>query len=264
MTTGAAAARDYADHVTPSLLAVAATLLALAGIREGETVVDVGCGTGLLTHPASAAAGPDGRVYGIDPDSHALALARSRRTSSVRWAISSPDRLPFAAGSVDKVVCGVMLHRFPDVLPVLAEWARVLTPVGRAAVGAWTSFPASAAEDAVTRALSDHGVDPASFERRVHLMRAGTAFDATGLPAMLGEAGLRVTHEAGGDVTVPFAGAAAFASWRLAFPRAAAALGDAPDRAALRESVVARVADLLGPGPVLVHSGIQYVTASPG
>ena len=266
MATGAAAARDYADHVAPSLLPVAATLLALAGIRDGEVVVDVGCGTGLLTHPAAAAAGPAGRVYGVDPDADLLTVARTRRPSGVVWTRAAASALPFRAGSVDKVVCGVVLHRLPDVTPVLGEWARVLAPGGRATVAAWGAFRPSLAEDAVLRALSENGVDPATCERRVSLLSSGVSQAASMLPSLLASAGLRVTHDADGEVTVPFVGAAAFAEWRLSFPRAAAALGSAAGtaggRASLREAVVTRVASLLGAEPVLVHSGIHYATAA--
>ena len=261
--TGATAAREYADHVAPSMLPVAATLLALAGIRDGEVVLDVGCGAGLLTHPAAAAAGPRGRVYGVDADGDLLAAARARRPSDVGWARAASTCLPFASATVDKVVCGAVLHKLPDVRPVLSEWARVLRPGGRVAVGAWASFRPSAAEDAVLRALDEHGVDSSACERRVGLLVGGVARGAEALPALLADAGMRVTHEAGGDVTVPFVGAAEFAAWRLSFPRAAAALGRAEDRAALRSSVVARVSALLGSQPVLVHSEIQYATASP-
>lgn len=265
MATGAAAARDYADHVAPSLLAVAATLLALAGVREGEVVVDVGCGAGLLTHPAYAGAGSKGRVYGVDADADMLDVARARRPSGVLWTRASGSALPFRTGCVDKVVCGGVLHRLPDVAPVLAEWARVLAPGGRVAVAAWGSFHESPAEDAVLRALDEHGVDPAACERRVALVSSGVAVSAADLPALLAAAGLRVTHDAGGEVTVPFVDAGAYATWRLSFLRVAAAVGSAGGAGgheSLRASVVGRVASLLGQAPVLVHSGIHYATAA--
>jgi SAM-dependent methyltransferase len=269
MTDGSSAARAYATHVEPSLLPVAATLLALAGVREGEVVVDVCCGSGLLTRPAAAAAGPRGRVYGVDADADALAVARARRmlsgSAAAAWARADAGALPFANGAVDKIVCGAVLHRATDVRPVLAEWARVLAPGGRVAACAWGSFRESEAEDAMLRALAEHGVDPTACERRVSLVCDGVPRAPELLPALLREAGLHVTHDAGSEVTVPFVGAAAFATWRLAFPRATAALGAVAngDAAALRASVAGRVAALLGPAPVLVHSGIHYATASP-
>jgi len=263
MATGAAAARDYDEHVAPSLLPVAATLLALAGIRDREVVVDVGCGTGLLTHPAAAAAGPGGRVYGVDPDPDLLAVARARRTSPVAWIRAGGGRLPFAAGSVDKVLCGVVLHRLRDVRPVLAEWARVLAPGGRVAVGAWASFLPSAAEDAVLTALSEHGVDPAACERRASLLAGDVAWGAEALPALLRADGLRVTNEAAGEATVPFVGAGAYAAWRLSLLPTASVLQAASDVRSLRASVAERTVALHGSGPVIVHSGIHYATASP-
>lgn len=264
---GDSVARDFAEHVNPSLLPVAATLLALAGIREGESVVDVACAVGLLAHPAAAASGPAGRVYGIDADDVALSLARARRPSSVCWVRAGAGRLPFAAASVDKVVCGVALHRLADVRPVLAEWARVLAPGGRAAVGAWGELRESAAEDAVLAALSAHGVDPDACARRIALVAGGVPRDPGDLPDLLREAGLRVTYATSGDVTVPFVSAESYAMWRLAFPRAAGALSSAvpaePERAALRSAVAARVTALLGPDPVLVHTDVHYATATP-
>lgn len=260
----ASAARDYAAHVSPSLLAVAATLLALAGVRDGETVVDVGCGAGLLTHPAAAAAGPAGRAYGVDVSPEMLALARERRPSEVCWVRGDATRLPFAAGSVDKVVCGGVLNHLADVRPALAEYARVLAPSGRLAVSAWGDFRDDRAENAVLDALAASGVDRAACERRTSLADGAEARDAAELPDLLRAAGLRIVHRTDGEVTVPFAGAAAYATWRLAFPRAAAALAARDDAAEVRAAVVDRVGELLGGDAVIVHSRIHYVTATPG
>jgi ubiquinone/menaquinone biosynthesis C-methylase UbiE len=116
-----------------ALRPVAATLLALAGIREGQIVLDVGCGTGLLTYPAAAAAGPAGRVYGVDPDAAALAIARERRPSDVLWVRGDAARLPFATGSFDKLVSTAFLYD-SGATEVLAECARVLAPGGRVAL----------------------------------------------------------------------------------------------------------------------------------
>jgi SAM-dependent methyltransferase len=122
------ATRDPATGAAP--LPVVATVLALAGIRDGEVVVDVGCATGLLTHPAAAAGGPLGRVFGVDVDPALLAAARDRRASRIGWLRAAPDRLPFASGAVDKVLAGAA---FGTPSP-FAECARVLRPYGRLVV----------------------------------------------------------------------------------------------------------------------------------
>jgi SAM-dependent methyltransferase len=237
-----------AAYVPPALLPVAATLLALAGIRTGETVVDAGCGAGLLTHPAAAAAGPDGRVYGVDPDPALLAAARARRASAVSWVRADPARLPFAGRSVDKLLCaGVSRGGGATVADWAAEWARVLAAGGRVAACAWGEFAVDGPEEAVRRAVRDAtGADAAEP-------------DAGDLPHLLRMAGLRVVHETEGAVVVPFESAAAWAAWRLAFPRAAAALGG-PAAAA----VAARVAEEVGDRPVHSEAVVRYVTATPG
>ena len=235
----------------PSLLPVAATLLALAGIREGETVVDAACGDGLLTHPAAAAAGARGRVYGVDTDAVLLAAARGRRASRARWVRCDVRRLPFADGTVDKVVSASM-HDIADVRVALAEYARVLVSGGRVAVSAWGELADSPAEDAVARALAESGV-PAP-ERRVGVVAGGTARHAGDLPDLLREAGLRVLYRTDDGVALPFATGDAYAVWRLAFPRAAPPHGDA--------GVVRRVGELLGDEPVTVHARVHFATAT--
>jgi ubiquinone/menaquinone biosynthesis C-methylase UbiE len=119
-----------------ALLPMVATILALTGVRDGEVVVDVGCGDGLLTHPAAAAAGPLGRVFGVDADAAALAAGRARRESRVAWVRVAADRLPFAGGTVDKVVCG------DGSAALLADAVRVLVPGGRLVVATWGAEPA--------------------------------------------------------------------------------------------------------------------------
>lgn len=247
--------RGYADHVSPSLLPVAATVLALAGVRDGETVLDVGCGAGLLTHPAAAAAGPDARVYGLDLDPTLLDVARRRRASAVCWVRGEPVRLPFRDRGVDKVLCGSVLHRLADVRPALAEWRRVLAPGGRVAVSAWGELLDGPAESAVAAALAAEGVDPAAYGRRVPLVAGGSPRDAAELPDLLRAAGLRVVHETADEVTLPFVGGAAYAAWRLSFASAAAAVPS---------DVVSDVVAALGPAPVSVHARIHYVTATAG
>jgi ubiquinone/menaquinone biosynthesis C-methylase UbiE len=112
----------------PSFVVVA-TLLALAGVRDGDRVLDAGCGAGALTFPAAAAAGPKGRVFGVDDDAAALVSARERRPSRVGWVRADSARLPFADGTLDKVLSARDGERAP-----FAEYARVLKPGGRLAL----------------------------------------------------------------------------------------------------------------------------------
>lgn len=235
----------------PSLLPVAATLLALAGIRDGETVVDAGCGAGLLTHPAAAATGARGVAYGVDLDAAVLVTARDRRESPrARWVRAYVGRLPFADGTVDKVISG-SLHDLDDVVPVLAEYARILVSGGRVVVSAWGSFAESAGEDAVARALEEAG--DGTYGRAVGVVAGGTPRDAADLPDLLRETGLRVVYRTEDGVALTFPDGESYATWRLSFPRA---------RTRSTPDVVRRVADLLGTEPVLVHARVHFATAT--
>lgn len=110
----------------------------LAGIRDGETVLDVGCGTGGLLLAALDAA-PGARVTGLDPDVRALELAarklrRSRRKGTLVRGFA--DRLPADDGTVDHVISSMALHHVPDAeRPAFArEVARVLRPGGKVTI----------------------------------------------------------------------------------------------------------------------------------
>jgi SAM-dependent methyltransferase len=237
----------------PSLLPVAATLLALAGIRSGETVVDVACGTGFVTHAAAAAAGATGRVYGVDASAGSLVAARARRESSARWVAADAAALPFPAGVADKVLNGPGLHRHPDLRPVLAEQARVLGGWGRLVACAWGAFAAGPEEAAFAAALAAAGATPDAYA--ASLVLDGVPRPGADLGAVLRDAGLRVVHQATDAVTVRLPDGAAYAAWRLAFA--------APLAPPVASAVAGAVLAALGPGPVAVPAVVHSATANP-
>ena len=108
----------------------------LARFQSGETVLDVGCGTGTLTLEACARVGSTGRVSGIDPGPKQIARARqkaARRGLPIDFQVGVIERLPFPAKSFDAVLSTLMMHVLPDDLKRqgLSEIARVLKPGGR-------------------------------------------------------------------------------------------------------------------------------------
>lgn len=105
----------------------------------GDTVVDIGCGTGLLAEELARAVGPNGRVIGVDP-SAAMRRAAEKRLSGrtqVTLAEGTATALPVESASADRAV-SVQVFEYLDDLPgALAEAARVLRPNGRLVVGDW-------------------------------------------------------------------------------------------------------------------------------
>lgn len=108
----------------------------LAQLQPGETVLDVGCGTGSLAMEAYKRVGATGRVCGIDPGPRQVARARSkagRASLPIDFQIGVIEQLAFPDRSFDVVLSTLMMHHLPDDLKRLglAEMARVLKPGGR-------------------------------------------------------------------------------------------------------------------------------------
>ena len=110
-------------------------LIAQAGIEPGSTVLEIGCGTGNVLLLAARAV-PGARLIGLDPDPRVLAIAaRKAQRAGVTMQLDQgyADRLPYADGSVDRVLSALMLHHMPaaEQHEALREVRRVLTPGGR-------------------------------------------------------------------------------------------------------------------------------------
>lgn len=112
--------------------------LALAGIREGEVIVDLGCGGGMDVFLAARKVGSTGRVIGIDMTTEMLDRARAGQRklglNNVEFFQSTIDKLPLADASVDCVISNCVINLVPDKLAVFREILRVLKPGGRVAL----------------------------------------------------------------------------------------------------------------------------------
>jgi ubiquinone/menaquinone biosynthesis C-methylase UbiE len=114
-------------------------LVDLARLEKGESVLDVGCGTGSLAIAAKHRVGSTGKVFGIDPSPEMIARAGSKARmaeAEVSFKNGVAEALPFAEAEFDVVLSTLMLHHLPR--PVRQQFAgevrRVLSPGGRVLV----------------------------------------------------------------------------------------------------------------------------------
>jgi SAM-dependent methyltransferase len=115
---------------------------AIAHLREGETVVDLGSGGGLDVFLAAAKVGSTGRAIGIDMTPEMIELASrnaAKRVSqgapdNVEFHLSTIDRLPLSDSTVDCVISNCVINLAPNKVDVFREIARVLKPGGRVAI----------------------------------------------------------------------------------------------------------------------------------
>jgi len=109
---------------------VAEDLIQRAGLRPGERVLDVACGTGIVARHALRQIGENGTVTGLDINPGMLAVARSI-DSSIEWVEASAEAMPLPDESFDTVLCQLSLQFMENRPAALSEMRRVLTSGGR-------------------------------------------------------------------------------------------------------------------------------------
>jgi arsenite methyltransferase len=128
--------RVEALYLTPDVVAQRCQVLKALQLREGERVLDVGVGPGLLAYDMAASVGRDGQVCGIDISEDMLAMARKRCADQpwTEYRRADAIELPFPDHNFDAAVSTQVYEYVADIPAALAELYRVVRPGGRVVV----------------------------------------------------------------------------------------------------------------------------------
>ena len=163
------AAENYERYFVPSIGApLAAELVDLAALRPGERVVDIACGTGVVTRLAAERVGAAGTAAGVDIDADMLAVARAAAPAdaAIEWHEARAEELPLADEAFDVAFCQLGLQFFADRPAALRQIRRVLVPGGRLLINVPGPTPPIFA--VLEAALARHlGPDAAAFVQAV-------------------------------------------------------------------------------------------------
>jgi ubiquinone/menaquinone biosynthesis C-methylase UbiE len=135
------AAVDYESLWQAQLAEAQDALLALASPAVGERVLDIACGTGLVSIEAARAVSPSGYVLGIDLSERMIDTAEQRarelKLSNCKFSRMDAETLALPDASFDIALCALGLMYMPDPEQALREMYRVLRPGGRVSLAVW-------------------------------------------------------------------------------------------------------------------------------
>ncbi|MEM9049619.1 MAG: methyltransferase domain-containing protein [Pseudomonadota bacterium] len=150
------AGRGYDALFVPALFAPwPAKLIAAARVEKDQTVLDIACGSGVLTRALQAAVGPGGRAIGLDPAPGMLAAA-AEHLPDAEWVLAPAEALPMGEATFDAVLCQFGMMFFKDRQGAAAEMLRVLKPQGSLAVAVWNALDHNPAYRDIVALLDAH------------------------------------------------------------------------------------------------------------
>ncbi len=259
-TYGANPAENYQQFFVPAIGAPAANdLMAAAMIQQGERVLDIACGTGVVTRLAAGRVGARGSVAGLDVSPAMLAVARAHTPPdvSIDWHQASAELMPLPDETFDVVLCQMGLQFVPDKAAALREMRRVLAAGGRVFVTMPGPKPPLFAilSDGLARHL---GPKAAAFADLVFSLH-----DEKELTELMHGAGLREVDVRANPNTLRLPPPADFL-WQyiLSTPLAeAVAQADQAKRDALEREVCAQWQEFMANGSMSLQVGMTTATA---
>jgi SAM-dependent methyltransferase len=131
------AAEVYEKFFVPALFGQwVAPMLDAVAVSDGDRVLDVGAGTGVVARAALQRVGEEGSVVAVDPNEGMLAVAK-RLAPALDVRRGTAERLPISNAEIDCVTCQFALMFFTDRAGAIEEMRRVVRSGGRVAVATW-------------------------------------------------------------------------------------------------------------------------------
>ena len=158
------ASEAYEQYLVPSIFASwADQLIESSDVHEGDRILDVACGTGIVARRAASRVGASGSVVGVDINEGMLTVAKEIAADiqpSIAWRQADATDLPFSGEQFDIVCCQQAVQFFDDPVTVVGEMRRVLTTGGRVALSVWRPLEYQPGyvvlADALARYIGDH------------------------------------------------------------------------------------------------------------
>jgi SAM-dependent methyltransferase len=206
-------AHAYQDFFGPAIFEpLRAHVIELAAPRRAERVIDVACGTGIVTRALAERVGPGGRVVGVDLNPMMIEVARSlpAPAGAIEWREGDGTALDLPDAAFDLACCQQGLQFFPDRAAGAAELRRVLATGGRAVVAAWQGLDAHPLYAALADAEEPHLAALGVEITRAELTAPFSLGDAGALRALLTGAGFGEVEIATRTIQARFPGADRF------------------------------------------------------
>jgi ubiquinone/menaquinone biosynthesis C-methylase UbiE len=225
--------------------------------QDGDRVLDVACGTGLVAARVRLASQKLCAVTGIDINEGMLGVARNN--SEVEWRQGSATALPFADGSFDLVLCQQGLQYFPDRPSAVQQMARVLVPGGRLAVSVWGAYERQPFHVALIEEIGKYmGADAKAPFDLAFSLNTAEELRQLAAGAKLTDIRVRFTHRtmrhaAPGELIAGFAATTPIAGQFLAMP--------ADRQRAFVGSILERLSGYIDDGGLAVPQENHYLTA---
>ena len=150
----------YHQYLGPAIFVpMTRVTLWAAKVKQGERVLDVACGTGIVTSQLPALVGGTGKVVGLDVNPAMLAVAAAQpqpEGPKIEWVQANAMQTGLPDASYDVVICQHGLQFFPDRAAGAREMRRVLADGGRAIVACWQSLDHQTFFATLMRSIARH------------------------------------------------------------------------------------------------------------